>query len=447
MKNWRSLLFFPLLIIGIVIFIGLKQNRAEPQRKPPGETAVSVRVMEARTLPVIPRALGYGQVQPGKVWDAVAQVSGKVISINPRLKKGALLKADTELLRIDDSDYQLALAKAQADLQGLEAQFAESEAREANTRAALNIEQQALVLAQRELKRLQNLGAVTSRSTIDQQERQVLSQRQAIQSLQNILSLLPAERKRLKASQAAAQVQLETAKLNLQRCLILLPIDARITAVHVETTQFAQQGKVLVSADGIEVAEINAQMAINQIGHLLPSDFVIAAGSDIDDVIQQFGLTATVRLLSSHFHAEWEARLARISEAEDAQTRTRGFIVAVDKPYEKVEVGKRPPLIRNTFVEVELRGQVKTGIPIPRAALHSGKVYVADADNRLQSRPVEVAFAQGDMALLKAGVQAGEKIVLSQLTPAVEGMLLAVENDETAVALLQKMANGKAALR
>jgi len=448
MKNWRSLLFFPLLIVGIVIFMGLQQNRAEPQRKPPSENAISVRVMEAQVMSVIPRALGYGQVQPGKVWDAVAQVSGKVISINPRLKKGALLKIGTELLRIDDSDYKLALAKAEADLQGLEAQFAESEAREANTRAALKIEQKALVLAQRELKRLRSLGTSTSRSAVEQQERQVLSQRQSIQSLQNTLALLPAERKLLKANQASAQVQLETAKLNLERCVIRLPMNARITAVNVETTQFAQQGKVLVNADGIEVAEINAQIAISQVGHLLPNSFATPPNSEMEDIIKQFGLSATVRLLNSGFQAaEWAARLTRASESEDPQTRTRGFIVAVDKPYQQIEVGKRPPLIRNTFVEVELRGQAKTGIPIPRSALHSGNVYLADQENRLQLRPVTTAFVQGDMAVIKEGLNAGDQVVLSQVTPAVAGMLLDVKIDKTSIAHLQKMAVGEGALR
>lgn len=447
MNNWRSLLFFPMLIIGIVVFIGLKQNRVEPQRKPPSETALKVRVMEAQMMSIIPRALGYGQVLPATVWDAVTQVSGKVISINPRLKKGALLKANTELLRIDDSDYQLALAKAEADLQALEAQFAESEAREANTRAALKIEQQALVLAQRELKRLQNIGTATSRSAVEQQERQVLNQRQALQSLKNVLTLLPAERKLLKANQAAAQVQLETAKLNVQRCVISLPMDARITAVNVDTAQFAQQGKVLVSADGIAVAEINAQMPISQIGHLLPTDFVITPGSEIETVIKQFGLSATVRLLSNGFQAAWEAYLARISEAEDPQTRTRGFIVAVDNPYEKVEVGKRPPLIRNTFVEVELRGQAKNGIPIPRSALHSDKVYIADKENRLQLRSVKIAFMQGDMAVIKEGLSTGDKLILSQISPAIEGLLLHLETDTAAGLALQTMAAGEGRLR
>jgi hypothetical protein len=55
---------------------------------------------------------------------------------------------------------------------------------------------------------------------------------------------------------------------------------------------------------------------------------------------------------------------------------------------------------------------------------------VADDDNRLQRRPVEVLFSQGSVSVIAEGLEAGERVVVSDLLPAVEGMLLQVQIDE-----------------
>ena len=45
-------------------------NREEPQRLPPEERTTPVRVVTAPAVEVVPRALGYGSVMPGRVWEA-----------------------------------------------------------------------------------------------------------------------------------------------------------------------------------------------------------------------------------------------------------------------------------------------------------------------------------------------------------------------------------------
>ncbi|MEO0717934.1 MAG: efflux transporter periplasmic adaptor subunit, partial [Pseudomonadota bacterium] len=63
-------------------------------------------------------------------------------------------------------------------------------------------------------------------------------------------------------------------------------------------------------------------------------------------------------------------------------------------------------------------------IVVPRSAVNEGRVLVADDENRLRRRDVEVRAIQGDEALITGGLSAGERIVLSDLSPAIEGMLL-----------------------
>ncbi|OQY50428.1 MAG: hypothetical protein B6230_06360 [Desulfobacteraceae bacterium 4572_89] len=77
------------------------------------------------------------------------------------------------------------------------------------------------------------------------------------------------------------------------------------------------------------------------------------------------------------------------------------------------------------YVEVELRGQpIPDRFVVPRSALHEEKIYICTPENRLKIKPVKIEFQMEDMAVLSTGVEQGERLVLSDLIPAVEGMLL-----------------------
>lgn len=448
-KRWRSWLIVPLIAFGIFLLWTQVQGRATPQRADATEPATAVRTFLVKPTTVIPRSIGYGHVEPGQVWEAVAEVSGKIISINPRLEKGALLPAGTELLRIDPTDYELAIAQAEAEIQRIDAQFAESEVREANTQAALKIDQEALRVAERELQRLQTLASqnATSRNSVDQQQRTVLSQRQAVQNHRSTLQLIPTDRKLLAAQKTTAELQLASAQRDLERCVVQLPFAARISAVNVEIQQFAQIGKVLANVDGIEVAEVEAQIPLAQARRLIPVNATILSPlqEDFETVISSLGISAEVRLKVDEVRiANWPARLVRVSESVDPETRTRGFIVAVDKPYELMKVDVRPPLLRNTFVEVELRGQAMAEqIIVPRNALHGSSVYVLDEQQRLQIQPVTVNFQQEDFAVVTAGLEAGAQVVLSDVIPAVAGRLLMPTVDEDLQQVIYQQASAE----
>jgi multidrug efflux pump subunit AcrA (membrane-fusion protein) len=130
-------------------------------------------------------------------------------------------------------------------------------------------------------------------------------------------------------------------------------------------------------------------------------------------------------LRTGDFEASWEGRFARIDATIDPQTRTVGVIVAVDNPYEKIKPGIRPPLVRNMFCEVELKGRaIPNRLVIPRSALHEGYIYAVNPENRLSRKKVEIDFSQTNFYVVNSGVNPGERIVVSDLIPAIDGMLL-----------------------
>jgi len=149
-----------------------------------------VRVVEAPVIELVPMAEGYGPVHPARVWTAVAQVAGRIIEIHPKLRNGEILPEDELLVRIDPTDYELALSQAQA-------QLAELDVQEENSRASLTIEERNLKLANQDIERKKTLlkKNTLSQSTIDDAERVMLGTRATVQNLRNTLALVPTQRR------------------------------------------------------------------------------------------------------------------------------------------------------------------------------------------------------------------------------------------------------------
>ncbi len=434
----RWLMLIP-IVIGVAILILLVRGRGTPEQAPPSERSRAVRVLPVPLVDAVPRAVGYGNVTPGRVWESMAEVRGKVIERNPRLEAGNVMAAGSVLLRIDPTDYELAIARTEAEIQATRAQLEELDLKAANFEASLAIEQQALTLSQAELKRKRDLIAkgTVSRSSVDQEARSALGQRQKVQDLSNSIALLPASRKLLEAQLARYQAQLQEAQRDLDRTTIRLPFDARINAVHVEQGQPVQVGKLMIVADGIATAEVEARAPITRLRPLVPRmPHYKDRGLPSFNLEQVFGWRARVTIQG--FDTSWRARVDRISPTLDPKTRTVGVLVVVDEPFRKARPGIKPPLFNGMFVTVELRGRpIKDALVVPRLALHAatpnrGRVYVVGDDNRLRIHEVVTSLVQPEFVVIRDGLAEGDRVLVSDLSPAIEGMLLEPVVDEAA---------------
>ena len=112
----RKLLFLPPILAGIAVLAFVVSTKQAPETKPPGETARHVRVIELRPVDFVPRVSGFGAVKPGKTWAATSQVGGEVTYVHPSLKKGAILAAGIEIIRISPLDFKLAIAQVEANI-------------------------------------------------------------------------------------------------------------------------------------------------------------------------------------------------------------------------------------------------------------------------------------------------------------------------------------------
>lgn len=438
MKNkwFRHLLFLPPVLIAIAILLVAPRLKTPPEKIDAAENAVRVRVVGVVRLPLVLRAVGYGSTRAARTWEAVAEVSGRVDWLSDQLKSGKLVKAGSELLRIEDASYRLALSEAETQLNMLEV-------KERTTRASLALEERSQALLRKDLDRMRKLArqGTLSESALEEAERTLLKGEVTIQNLKNTLALNAAERE-------VVRNQIKSAELDVQRTRFKAPFDVRITERKVNVAQYANKGQLLFSADGLEAVEIEARFPIGRLRPLISSSKSPESdGNGNTSALERkpgaLRLDARVRLRTATHTIEWEARVDRVSGLVDPETQTIGVVVVVDDPYDRARPGQRPPLIRNTFLEVELSRRLKNRpLVIPATALHEGRVYVLDRDKRLEIRPVKTLLTQGGIAVISRGLEEGETLVVSDPAPVVPGMLLDPVMDEKVSQRLKKAVSG-----
>ena len=260
--------------------------------------------------------------------------------------------------------------------------------------------------------------------------------------------MLPTRRGVLAASVKLSEAELAEARVDLARTVIRLPFTARIAEATVEAAQFVRSGDRLVVADSIDLAEVEVQVPLERMRPLIPTGFELTNISDreLAQLTRRLGLTAQLRLPIQGIEASWQGRFDRISDTIDPRTRTLGVIVAVDQPYRTAIPGVRPPLTKNMFVQVELAAPPRDArLVIPSIALQSGaegghSVLLVGTEQRLERRQVVPGVRQGDLVVIDDGLAPGDRVVVSDLVPAIEGMLLAPSLDGDLVVRLTALA-------
>lgn len=446
----KKLLLLPGLLLGIAVFWYMSQSRTGPEKTQIQERAKPVRVIPAPKVILVPIAVGNGYVQPERTWKAVAEVAGRIVDFNPDLQQGAFVAKGDLLVSIAPEQSQLALQEIQAEIQKLQAQIEELDQKKADTQRQLDVEKRSLDIYKNELARKQKLfeGGIISRSNLNREEQNFLTQKNTVENYKGILNQLPSERRALKASLRALKTRSQDARITLKKTVIKAPFDSRVAEVNIQRGQAANAGQTLVSLDSVKTSEILVQVSRHYMKNLIPRnlkrpvDIQNLKGLSRGDVQGMLGLKAIVRLEMGGRMAEWEGRFARFGET-DIKTGSIGVYIAVDNPFQKIQPGEKPPLQKNMYVEVELRGKPRDQtIVIPRSAVHEGQIYIATEDNRLEKRTIEIDFQQGNLISVKSGIRPNEKIIISDLIPAISGMLLKPQTDEATLSKIIKEATG-----
>jgi multidrug efflux pump subunit AcrA (membrane-fusion protein) len=426
-----GLLTLPIAVLGAAYLAYTISTRPPPEQEVLAERARHVSVVEARTRSVRPVLKGFGRVEPARVFAAISEVPGTAVYVNPELHRGEILPAGALLVRLSEAEFSLAVARSRSALRSAESRLAELEVAEANYRASLAIEQQTLQLREADLARAERLFAAGSvpQTNRDAALATALAQRQKVQSLESSLALLPSQRAVQSEQIVASRIGLEQAELDLARTELTLPYAARVSMVAVETGQFVRAGSTVAELDGIDAAEVEAQMDLAGLRRMMQLTGGDTGTMPLDpavmtETIRRMDLEARVTLALGEETVGWDASLDRLSDTIDPRTGDVGVIVRVEHAYESARPGARPPLTQGMFVEVTLQAPPLEGLVLPRTALRDGAVFVADGQDRMRRVPISPRLVQGDIILVTEGLAEGARVLVTPPRPAIEGMLL-----------------------
>jgi len=438
----RKALLIPPVVVGAAVLYYAIGERKAPERAEIEEAATVVRVINVEPQAFVPRVIGYGTVEPARTLKAIAQVSGRVSYINPNFKRGDFVSKGETLIRLLPEDYELEIAEAQTDIASAEVDLEELALNLKSQKKTLEIAKSVLELEKRDLERQKTLldRNVSTNQTVETQEAAVLQQQTQVQDLENEIELNPVKRKALLQAKRKSEVRLETAKLNLARTEIRAPFDARVAAADVEIDEFVAAGQSFGELDGLDAADIDVQISPAQMAGFADLAFPDRRPGETNlsgarRTLER--LSATVRVGLGGRTATREARVKRVSDTVDPDTRSIGLIVTVDNPYTDVEPGVRPPLVKGMFAEVELSAPaVPDQTVLPRSAIVNGRIMTVSQDSRLVLSNADVIYQFEDFVVLREPLAEGTRVVVSDVSPVIEGMLLKPVEDENAASTL-----------
>ncbi len=335
----RMVLPLAILLVGSFTIVVLVVAKPKPEANPTEAvpTHVAVKVIEASPQTARLNVTAQGSVTPKRHIDLVAQVTGEIVAVSEQFNEGGFFKAGETLLQIDDSDYQAALLRAQAQLAEAERRLAEEQ--------GLNRQ------AKREWRDLGNSAA-------------------------NDLFMRKPQLAAAKAEVAAAQAELQTAELNLERTRIKLPFDGRVHTARADLGQFVSRGASLGQVFDSQVVEVRLPLTERQAA-LVELPLLAQNRSSMPQVT----LRGTV---AGQAH-QWVGALVRADAFVDQQSRMYYAVVEVKDPF-----AGDVPLIPGLFVEAEIEGKPLADVwVLPKSALYQRNILLT-LDDSSSIKPVKV---------------------------------------------------------
>lgn len=371
-----------LIILAIVVVVIAAMSREAPERRDPPQMAMLVDTIEATVSNGNFSVQTQGTVRPRTRTNMVAEVSGKIVSLSENFVAGGFFEAGEVLAEIDPSDYQTALLQAEAEL--------------ASARARLSDEQARSDQARQDWERLQG------------------SQRQPNELVLRLPQLADA-----RAGVQAAEAAVMRARRNLERTRIRLPYDGLVTQRNVDLGQYVSPGGDLGEAFGVDLVEIRLSLSDRDMAFLdLPRPGYRPAEP----------AKVTITGVVGGRQGTWTGEIARTEAVVDENTRLTYAVVQVTDPYGLLEDTWDLPLQVGTFVNARIEGLSSSGlIALPRVALRqSDKVYIADEDDRLEIRQVEVIRSTPEKVYVRNSLQPGDRVVITAIQAPVPGLALRV---------------------
>lgn len=366
----RILLVLGIPALAIVIVIAMLGMRQEPLKKERIELDPLVEVVELTAMTANFEIHSQGMVRPLTETVLSAEVSGTITSISPKFVAGGVFQVNEVLLRIDPSNYSVAVDQAEA------------------------------LLTQR---RIEYDGARKLKRQGYRAESEYASAAAAL---------------------ATAKAELVRANRNLERTFIRLPYEGIVRNKEADLGQFVTPGTRLGVVFATDFAEIRLPLTDLDLAFIdLPS----TAETFASDGAQ--GPAVMLTAIQKGRSASWTARIVRTEGVVDEKSRVTYAVARIKDPYRLHSDGKELPV--GTFVSATIQGlTVEDVIRVPRRVIRrSDELVFVSEDNKIQIRSVDIMRSDAEYSYLRGGASVGERIVVSAIEDPINGMSVRTEED------------------
>jgi membrane fusion protein, multidrug efflux system len=356
-RVWVWIAILILLVIAAIVGYRAHENAvaAAKSKEQSAPTAISVGVTSVQKRDVPYYLTGLGLVTAFNTVTVHTRVDGQIMKVY--FREGQFVRTGDLLAEIDPRPYEVTLDQAKG-------QLAKDTASQKD--------------AQVDLSRYQTLWqeGVIARQQVDTQQATVGQFDGAIQS---------------------DQAQISSAKLQLTYCRITSPIDGRVGL------RLVDPGNIVHAAD------TNGMLVITQV-HPIAVIFTMP-----EDVLGQVVSQMKKGQLSVQAYSRddktklAEGKLLTLDNQIDQTTGT----IKLKSQFDNADLLLWP----NEFVNARLfLSERKNALLIPSAAIQTGAqgsfVYLVGRDNKVEVRPIQVDFAEGNISVIRQGLTDGDQVVV-----------------------------------
>ena len=304
-----------------------------------------------------------------------AEVGGEVIYRSKKFSEGSSVIEGEILAKIDDTDLQLQYKNALLQLANAEVQHS-------------------LQLAEAEVAKeaWEKIG----------------------DGVASDLTLKKPQLKQAEALLEVAKAQVSSAKNKLNKTEIVAPYAGRIQSVNIDLGTTIIPGQPVGALYTSSEVEVTLAVKDNDLQFLsIPMD-----GRKLGPSEQAL---VEIKSFYKGKNQTWIGRLERVDGVIDPVTRMINLIAVFKNDF--IETDK-PNLPIGLFVEAQIDGIILKDIfLIPVNAIsENNEVYIVNNDNELVSRQLSILKKYSDFVIVKDGLKAGERIVISKLSTASNGI-------------------------
>lgn len=366
------------LVVGLLIIVYLLTTKPTAKRKQPAKMQTLVTTMKVFPVTTNVKIKGLGKIVPAKEINLQARVSGKVVYLHPSFIPGGIIKKGETLVRLDNTDYRLALTNKQNNL--------------SQAKADLRIEEGNQKVAQQEWAMINKMVGEMDKSSED-------------------LALRKPQMEKALANIKAAETDIKRAKVDLKRTVIKAPFNAIVREKNIDMGSQVSSQSSIATLSGIDSYWAEISFPVDKLEWIM-----LPNGKKSGSEVMVYAGTAI----------PYKGKIVNLLSDIDPDGLMARLIISIDDPMGLKS--KREPLLLGSFIRAEVEGKsIENVFQIPRSALkENNKVMIATSDALLHIRLVSVIWKNTELVFIDKGLESGDRIIVSNVPAPIEGMPLEI---------------------